>query len=427
MTRLAALLVVLATLASAKSYLIRSARMYDGTSNSLASPGLVLVTDDRIVAIGPAAQAALPTGVETIDLGDATLLPGLMDAHVHLSSVRSGDTNRDRVNFLVKTTPERTLEASVYARQTLMAGFTSVRELGSSQYIDRGLRNSIRNGTIPGPRMLITIRSLGSIGGHSDSTNDYYGVEFPDTFFTKFGMLSGPDAFRAAVRTVIKNGADLIKFTATGGVLSLNEDGDSPQLTQAECDALIEQAHSMGRKVAAHAHGAEGAKRAIRAGVDSIEHGSFLDNEALELMKSKGTFLVPTLIAGDSVAEDTTKLDPRVLRKANAANRLKYETFASALAKGVRIAFGTDAGVFQHGRNAEEFELLAKGGMKPIDTLRAATSTDAELFGLKDLGALAPGKIADVVAVRGNPVESIRQMRQVFFVMKEGVVHRHDR
>jgi imidazolonepropionase-like amidohydrolase len=412
-----------ASAAAARTVVLKAARMYDGRSNALTQPGLVVVVDNKIASVG--VTSANLAGAEVIDLGDSTLLPGFMDAHVHTRDERSGDSNRDRLRPLTRTVPEMTLQSTRYARATLMAGFTTVRDLGSAHYIDKGLKSAISEGIIPGPRMIISLRGISTTGGHGDRSNDYYNVEFPDWIFSKVGPLEGPVAMRAAVRTLVKNGADVIKFTATGGVLSLNEDGDSPQLTQEECDALIDQAHTMRRKVAAHAHGAEGAKRAVRAGVDSIEHGSFLDNEALDLMKKRGTWLVPTLLAGDAIAEDMSKMDPRVVRKANAANRLKYEMFASALAKGVRIAFGTDAGVFRHGRNAEEFGLMVKGGMKPIDALRSAASVDAELFGLADqVGTLEPGKLADIVAVPGDPVANIRVTEKVFFVMKDGVVYR---
>jgi imidazolonepropionase-like amidohydrolase len=232
------------------------------------------------------------------------------------------------------------------------------------------------------------------------------------------------------VRTNVKFGADLIKVCATGGVLSLNDDVDSPQLTQEEMNAVVGQAHTMGRRIAAHAHGAEGAKRAIRAGIDSIEHGSFLDDEALTMMREKGTYFVPTLLAGNSLVPLFGKglLDPRQERKAQAAVKRVEETFRSALAKGVRIAFGTDAGVFRHGRNAEEFSLLVTYGMRPLDALKSATSVDAELFRISDrLGTLAPGKLADVIAVPGDPTADIAQMGKVVFVMKEGVVYRNDR
>jgi imidazolonepropionase-like amidohydrolase len=243
-------------------------------------------------------------------------------------------------------------------------------------------------------------------------------------------VVNGPDAMRAAVRWNVKYGADVIKVCATGGVMSLNDDVDSPQLTQEELNALVDQAHTMRRKAAAHAHGAEGAKRAIRAGIDSIEHGSFMDEEALKLMIQKGTYYVPTLMACEGLREAIPKgrLDPRVVRKAQRALDSIDVTVRRAIAMGVRIAFGTDAGVYPHGRNAEEFRQLVDRGMKPIAALKAATSVNADLLGVADrLGTLTPGKIADIVAVPGDPLADIRQTGKVLFVMKEGVVYRNDR
>jgi len=293
------------------------------------------------------------------------------------------------------------------------------------------MRNAIARGAIAGPRILAASKGLGSLGGHCDPMNgvrpEFFGRE-PDW---RDGVVDSPESARQAVRYNIKYGADLIKMCATGGVLSRNNDVDSPQMTQAEIDAIIDEAHAKGKKVAAHAHGATGAKRAIRAGIDSIEHGSFLDEEALTMMKQKGTFFVPTLHAYWSLVEAEKKgsvMDPRTKAKMNMAGRRIDETFRSAAARGIRIAFGTDAGVGIHGTNAEEFVLMVKGGMKPIDALRAATSVDAELFGIaNEVGSLQGGMIADIVAVPGNPVEDITKTRDVFFVMQGGKVVKNAR
>jgi imidazolonepropionase-like amidohydrolase len=308
-----------------------------------------------------------------------------------------------------------------------MAGFTTVRVLGSSEFIDVGLRNAIRKGEIPGPRILTAVRSIGTTGGHCDPTNSFRpGLLSPAQESPVVG--TGAEAMRAAVRWNVKYGADVIKTCATGGVLSLNDDVDSPQLTQEEANALIDQAHTMGKRVAAHAHGAEGAKRVIRAGVDSIEHGSFLDDEALQMMKAKGTYYVPTLLAPASLKEDLGRLDPRQAAKARKAIDAIDQTFRKAVQMNIKIAFGTDAGVFKHGRNAEEFALLVGGGLKPIDALKAATSVDAELFGLSaQVGTLESGKLADIVAMPGDPTQNIRATEKVFFVMKEGVVYKNEK
>ncbi len=413
---------------AAQPVVLRAARLFDGKSASLQQPGVVVVSGSRIEAAGP--QSAIPPNATIVDLGDATLLPGFMDAHTHLSGEGSDDALRDRVERLERTPAEQALVASVHARKTLMAGFTTVRDLGSNDFVDVALRNAIQRGAIAGPRMLVAVRGIGSTGGHCDPTNAVrFGLLQPGA--EQFTVANGPDAVRAAVRWVVKHGADVIKTCATGGVMSLNDDVDSPQLTQAELEALVDQAHTMRRKAAAHAHGAEGAKRAIRAGIDSIEHGSFLDDEALAMMVRRGTFYVPTLMAAQGLRERLergARLDPRQERKARQALDALDVTVRKAIRMGVRIAFGTDAAVYPHGRNGEEFAQLVARGLAPLDALKAATSVNAELFGLADrLGTLEAGKLADIVAVPGDPTRDIRVTEKVFFVMKEGVIYRHDR
>ena len=412
-----------------KSYVLKAARMYDGKSNALATPGLVVVTDGKIAGVG--AKATVPAGAETIDLGDATLLPGFIDAHTHLTSMYSDDWKQNALDQLQKTVAEKALDASANARVTLMAGFTTVRDVGSSDYLDVGLRNAIRDGVVPGPRMLVTVHALGSTGGHCDHGGGFRPGLFGRETDPLDGVINGPDQARYAVRLDHKYGADIIKVCATGGVLSLTDDVDTPQLTQEELNAIVDEAHALRRKTAAHAHGNEGARRAVLAGIDSIEHGSFLKDETLDLMKERGTYLVPTLIAGESLGEKIDKgmyLPPAIVAKTRAALASRSQMFQHALAKGVKIGFGTDAAVYQHGRNAEEFHLMVDLGMKPIDALRSAALADAELLSLQDkIGTLDPGKLADIVAVPGNPVENIHQTEKVFFVMKEGVVYRNDR
>jgi imidazolonepropionase-like amidohydrolase len=412
-----------------KTYVLKAARMFDGKSNSLSTPGLVVVTDGKIVAVG--AKAAIPAGAETIDLGDATLLPGFIDAHTHLTMMYSDDWKQGALDVLQKSIAEQALDASANARVTLMAGFTTVRDVGSRDYLDVGLRNAIRDGVVPGPRMLVTVHALGSTGGHCDHEGGYRQGLFGRESDPLDGVINGPDQARYAVRLDHKYGADMIKVCATGGVLSLTDDVDTPQLTQEELNAIVDEAHALRRKTAAHAHGNEGAKRAILAGIDSIEHGSFIQDETLDLMKQRGTYLVPTLIAGESLGEKIDKgvyLPPAIIAKTRAALAARSQMFQHALAKGVKIGFGTDAAVYKHGRNAEEFHLMVDLGMKPIDALRSAAISDAELLGLQDkVGTLDTGKLADIVAVPGDPVENIRQTEKVFFVMKEGVIYRNDR
>ena len=402
---------------------LKAARMFDGKSDQLLTPGIVVVANGKITAAGPKAQ--IPSGARVVDLGDATLLPGFMDAHTHLTMEFSKDWKQDRIDSFELTIPERTLAGVERARKTLLAGFTTVRDLGGEELMDVGMRNAIRKGTIIGPRMLVATHSISATGGHGDTVHVRRGLlarESPEE------IIDGPDAARAAVRRNIKYGADVIKVHATGGVLSLADEVDTPQLTQAELDALIDEAHALRKKVSAHAHGATGAKRAIRAGVDSIEHGSFLDDEALTLMKAKGTYFVPTFIPLKFLGAHLDTLPPPTVPKAKAAIAHHSISFKAALAKGVKIAFGTDAGVYPHGQNALEFGYMVEAGMRPIDALKSSTSIDAELLGITDrLGTLEAGKLADVVAVPGDPVADIHQTEKVFFVMKEGVVYRNDR
>ena len=412
-----------------KTYVLKAARMFDGKSNALVTPGQVVVTDGKIVAVG--GKAAVPAGAEVIDLGDATLLPGFIDAHTHLTMMYSDDWKQNTLDGLQKTVAEQALDASANARVTLMAGFTTVRDVGSRDYLDVGLRNAIRDGIVPGPRMLVTVHALGSTGGHCDHGGGFRPGLFGRETDPLDGVINGPDQARYAVRLDHKYGADIIKVCATGGVLSLTDDVDTPQLTQEELNAIVDEAHALRRKTAAHAHGNEGAKRAILAGIDSIEHGSFIQDDTLDLMKQRGTYLVPTLIAGDSLREKIDRgvyLPPAIIAKTRAALAARSQMFQHAVAKGLKIGFGTDAAVYAHGRNAEEFHLMVDLGMKPIDALRSAALPDAELLAIQDkVGTLESGKLADVIAVPGDPIDNIRQTEKVFFVMKEGVIYRNDR
>jgi imidazolonepropionase-like amidohydrolase len=279
---------------AAPPVVLKAARLFDGKSNTLVKPGLVVVADGKILGVGPG--AAIPQDAVIYDLGNATLLPGFIDAHTHLSGVYTDDWKQGEIDVLEKTIPEQALDAIPNLKVTLLAGFTTVRDVGSSDYIDVGLRNAVRDGKIIGPRMLVCVHAIGSTGGHCDTTGFRAGLFGRETDPTD-GVINGPDEARRAVRLNVKYGADVIKTCATGGVLSMADSVDSAQLTQEELNALVDEAHALGRKTAAHAHGATGAKRAIRAGIDSIEHGSFLDEEALQMMKARGTRYVPTLMA----------------------------------------------------------------------------------------------------------------------------------
>ncbi|MHA7631014.1 metal-dependent hydrolase family protein [Corallococcus sp. M7] len=409
----------------ARVQVLKAARLFDAKAGKVVTPGVVVVSEGRVVGVGP--KAPVPEGASVVDLGDATLLPGFMDAHTHLTVEPGPDWRKDLVDSFQRTIPEQTLDTLPWARATLMAGFTTVRNLGAEDFIDVGLRNATARGLVVGPRILAATSSLSSTGGHCDYGNSFRkGLLAHDA---SPGVADGPDALRARVRENVKYGADVIKVCATGGVMSLNADPDAPQFTQAELDAVVDEAHAHRRKVAAHAHGAEGAKRAIRAGVDSIEHGTLMDDEGVALMKQKGTWYVPTAFAFFGIKElaDQGKLPADTVAKLRAVDRRREHVLRKAISLGVRIAFGTDAGVFAHGRNAAEFALLVEAGLTPAEALRTATVNTAELLGVADkLGTLEPGKLADVIAVPGNPLQDIRVTQKVFFVMKEGVIHRDD-
>jgi imidazolonepropionase-like amidohydrolase len=421
------LLAVFATALHAQDVVVlKAARMYDGKSDGLTSPGLIVVRGGKIESVGNTAPAA----GQVIDLGDATLLPGFIDAHTHLTMQYVSDFDRGRLDRLRKSIPEQAINAAQNAAVTLRAGFTTVRDVGSWDFLDVGLRDAINHGATPGPRMLVSVRALGSRGGHCDFSGGYRFGLFGHEPDISEGIVSGPYSARDAVRFDVKYGADVIKTCATGGVLSLTDSVDAPQLTHEELNAIVDEAHALGRKTAAHAHGAAGAKRAIRAGIDSIEHGTFLDDEALEMMKAKGTYYVPTLMAIQGIRENlsTGRFPPAIETKARAAMAGLDITVRKAIAQNIRIALGTDASVYPHGRNAEEFGQLVRLGMTPVAALQTGTSVTAELLGLGgQTGSLEPGKIADIVAVPGDPLADIHRVEKVFFVMKDGKVYRNDR
>ncbi len=418
----AAVFLVASTLCAQTTYVLKAARVFDGKNDSAVQPGIVVVSGNTIQAVG----GAIPAGAHVIDLGDATLLPGFIDAHTHLTMDFNPDYNGQRLLNLTRTIPEQAIRATVNARKTLMAGFTTVRDVGSDNFLDVGLRNSINSGVVPGPRMLVAVHALGATGGHCDDGDGFRFGLLNHESGPEDGVINSPDQGRFAVRFNVKYGADVIKTCPTGGVLSPTDDVDAPQLTEAEMAAIVTAAHELRRKTAAHAHGAEGAKRAIRAGIDSIEHGTFLDDEALRMMREHGTYLVPTLSVRSGIAE--SKFPPLVQQKADLAVKSQDAMVRRALAMGVKIALGTDAAVYPHGDNALEFVLMAADGMTPVQSLRAGTSVAADLLGLQNkIGTLEAGKLADIVAVPGNPLEDIKATQSVIFVMKEGVVYRNER
>ncbi len=422
MKKLFSTLLFVPSLAFAQPTVIKAARLFDGTSDTIVRNAVVVVDGKRIVAVG--ANAAIPPNARVIDLGDVTLLPGFIDAHVHLTEEAGDNWYLDHFNELMRQPAEQALLATTYARKTIDAGFTTVRNVGAGDYVDVGLRNAINNGWVVGPRMLVSVYAIGSTGGHGDGDPippaRGYQQQGPMQ-----GVCNGVGECRAAVRYQIKYGADVIKFMPSGGVLSLADPVDAPELSQDEMNAIVEEAHHWGRKVAAHCHGDSAARMAVQASVDSIEHGSFMKPETLAMMRDKGVYLVPTLLAGDWIGRKIDKFPPPIAAKGRAALAARSDMFRNALKAGVKIAFGTDSAVSPHGMNAQEFALMTGLGMSPAAALRSATSVGAALLGIDDrVGTIAAGKLADIVAVPGNPLDDIHQTEHVVFVMKEGAVVR---
>ena len=407
---------------------LKAARMFDGKSNALIQNGVVIVQGDKIVDAGSNLQ--IPSGVEVIDLGEATLSPGFMDAHTHLTADFSGNYNERRLQQLDLNVSEQAIRATAFARATVEAGFTTVRDLGSRfvashEFVDVALRNSINKGIIVGPRMLVATKGIGATGGHFDPTSGFRDFLFGREPDYTDGIANGPDEIRKAVRFEVKNGADVIKAAVSGGVLSLADEVDTPQLTPAEMAALVDESHRLRKKVAVHCHGDQAAREAIEAGVDSIEHGSFMKAETVTMMKKRGTFLTPTLMASEWIMGKLDNYPPALQAKAKAATAARSEMFRNAVKMGVKISFGTDAAVYPHGQNAKEFKLMVDLGMTPIDALKSATANDAELLGIaQKVGTLEKGKLADVIAMPGDPTSDITASEHVSFVMKEGKIVR---
>jgi len=404
---------------------LRAARLIDGTGAAPINNGIVIVSNNRIIAVGDANSVRVPAGVKVINLGDVTLLPGFIDAHTHLIGRVLGDPDgdtavvRDYQSF-------GAILGVLHARDTLMAGFTSVRNVGASgPFDDMALRKAINEGWTIGPRMESAGHAIGITGGHCDENGFRPGL-LP--LGPIDGVANGPEEIRAAVRYQIKYGADVIKTCATGGVLSEGDAVGATQYSFEELKALVDEANKLDRKVAAHAHGTEGIKLAVRAGVSSIEHGSFLDEEGARMMAERGTFLVPTMMAGEFVekAAKTGVLKGLRAEKALAAAAAIRHAIKLAVANKIQIALGTDAGVIPHGTNAREFVLLVEwGGMSPMEAIIAGTMNGAKLLGWdKNLGSLTPGKWADIVAVSGDPLKDIHAMEKVVFVMKNGVIYK---
>ena len=411
--------------APAETLAIRAGRMLDGTGAAPVRDAVILVEDGRIRAIGT--DVSVPRDVEEIDLSNRTVLPGFLDAHVHLTGRYIGEGENWQDAAVRDLPQEDAIRGVRNAWLTLRAGFTTVRNVGARDFSDVALRDMIREGVVPGPRLLVAGHGLGITGGHCD-TNGYRPGLFEPALLR--GIADGPGHVRAAVRAQFKYGADLIKTCATGGVLSEGDAVGVQQYTDEELRAMVDEARLHQKDVAAHAHGTEGIKAAVRAGVRSIEHGSMLDDEAIALFLEHGTWLVPTLMAQEAVelqAQDGTLNGLRREKALFIAPKAR-DSFRRAVSAGVRIALGTDAGVFPHGTNAREFSLMVENGMQPMDAIVAGTSGAAELLGLGDqVGALRTGLLADIIAVDGDPLADIRATERVVFVMQAGEVVRRER
>jgi imidazolonepropionase-like amidohydrolase len=406
--------------AAAQSGAVRCGKLLEVRSGKALANQVVIFAEGKITAVGPAVSTPLPAGVTPTDLGRATCLPGLIEAHTHLT-YEPGDTG---YRGLAISVPRAAVTGVKNARLTLRAGFTTARNVHALGFSDVAVRDGINAGEIEGPRLLVSGPALGITGGHSD--NNLLPSEYDHR---SAGVADGVDGVIAKVRWDIKYGADVIKFMATGGVLS---EGDNPQAAQyslAEMRAIVETAHGLGRKVAAHAHGALGIKSAVLAGVDSIEHGSYIDDECIQLMKEHGTYLVPTLYLGDWLLDNLAKLGltPGMGAKAKAVVPIARKNVARAFQKGVKVAFGTDAGVYPHGLNAREFAVMVKLGLTPLQAIQAATVNAADLIGWSDrVGTLEPGKYADLIAVDGDPLADVHVLESVKLVMKGGTIYRND-
>lgn len=403
---------------------LRAARMIDGTGAAPIERAVIVVTGNRITALGRDGSVTIPAGAQSVDLGDVTLLPGFIDTHTHIIGRTLQDPRSDLAS--VRDIPAYAPILGVAnAWRTLLAGFTTIRVVGSGDFADVALRMAIDDGAVPGPRMQTAGHSLGITGGHCDDNG--YRPGLMDTDYRQ-GIADGPDEVRAAVRYQVKYGATVIKTCATGGVLSEGDAVGVVQYGEEEMRAMVAEARNHERVVAAHAHGAEGIKIAVRAGVASIEHGSFLDLEGARLMAQHGTWLVPTLMAGEGAmrAVASGRLTGQRAEKTRAAAAAIRNGIRIAVANKVPIAFGTDAGVIPHGTNAREFTLLVEwGGLTPMQALVAGTQSAAKLLGWDNrVGTLAAGKMADIVAVPGNPLQDISTTERVTFVMKDGVIYR---
>lgn len=395
---------------------IKAAHMLNVVDGKIVDQVVVLVKDGRILAAGK--DVIIPSGSKIIDLGKKTLVPGMIDMHTHLT----GDPEHMGFSSVALSIPRIALTGAKNARRTLLAGFTTVRDVGAEGYADLALRDAINAGDVVGPRMMASGPALGITGGHCDET-----MHAPEYKISGAGVADGVDGVMKKTREVIKYGASVIKFCATGGVLSFGDDPRASQYTFEEMKTIVSEAHRLGRKVAAHAHGGDGIRLAVLAGVDSIEHGSYIDDEGIKLMKEHKTWLVPTLYLGDWLVQnaEAIRLPLPLLEKAKIVLPDARKNIARAIAQGVLVAFGTDSGVYPHGLNGREFAVYVKLGMSPLQAIRTATTNAAQLLGWESqIGSIETGKFADIIAVDGNPLKDVTELERVQWVMKNGVVEK---
>ncbi len=403
--------------------LVRAGTLIDGSGGRPRKNVDVLVRDGRIEQVGSGLSA--PAGAATLDLSDQTVLPGLIDCHTHLTfEVSASSTLRG----VTETAPDQAIQATLYARRTLEAGFTTVRNVGAGEFVDVALKKAIDRGLIPGPRMIVSTNSFSIVGGHGDANGYRPGILEDHLDYTQ-GLPTGADECRKAVRYAHKHGAGVIKIMSTGGVLSANDALDARSFSDAELAAIVDVAKLLGLRVCSHAHGVEGIRSAVKAGVVSIEHGTYLDDETARLMKEKGCWLVPTRSAGEWVYDQATKggIPPHAVAKALQVGPIMRDSFRRARKAGVKIAFGTDAGVFPHGTNAQEFKLMTDLGMSPMEAIVAATRGASELLGWNEVGLVEKGRYADFVAVPGDPLADITLLERPSVVVKGGRVVRDTR
>jgi len=396
---------------------VKAGKLLDVRTGKTLTKQAIVIEGGKIVSVGP--DSGVAADAKVIDLSGKTVLPGLIDAHTHITF-----DPKYGYEQLAISAPREALIGAKNARITLLAGFTTIRNVGASDYTDIALRDAINAGDVPGPRIDASGPALGITGGHCDDNLLPY-----EWHATADGVADGVENVQHKVREVIKYGANLIKICATGGVLSLGDDPQHSQYTQAELNAIVADAHRLGRKVAAHAHGAEGIRWAAEAGVDSIEHGSYIDDAGIAAMKQHGTYLVPTLYLGDWFLENAPKMNvpPSMLKKGQEVMPMARKNIAHAFASGVKVGFGTDAAVYPHGLNAREFAVMVKLGLTPLQAIQAATVNDADLLGWSDkVGVIEPGHYADMIAVDGDPLQDVTKLEQVKFVMKGGVVYKSE-